>query len=473
MALIESPSTPSLYQEVDPVSKAARATLYDAAGNLGVLAEGDQPSKAAGPVLMGMNDEMALPVRMDRLGSVALSRHVTLFHEPFEGAVINPMRWNIVATTMAATQATVSGLVINSGNITTINTGYMLSSARRFMKSQRAPLQKKFRARFNHVNNIVQEVGYGDAATFNGAHTSGAYWQKTSSGALQPVVTYNSLDVTGADVSSLVLPANYYTFDVFMDDDEAVFTIQNTGTGQIINRQAIRLPVTGQRLLSATQLSVFVRQYNTGVAPASAGNLIVTDIYGLALDQDQNKPWPHVLASLDRHTIQNPFSGVQLPQWANSAAAANATLSNVAAGYATLGGFFQFAAVVGAATDYALFALQIPAPANLVLTGVDIETWNTGAAVATTPTLLVWGLGIGSAAVSLASANIARVGLGAQSLPIGAVVGAKAERISKQFASPISVPAGRFIHVILRMPVATATASQVVAGMVNFEGYFE
>jgi len=50
-----------------------------------------------------------------------------------------------------------------------------------------------------------------------------------------------------------------------------------------------------------------------------------------------------------------------LANYANSAAPASATLSNTAAGYTTLGGQFQFAAVAGAETDYALFAYTVPA----------------------------------------------------------------------------------------------------------------
>ena len=53
------------------------------------------------------------------------------------------------------------------------------------------------------------------------------------------------------------------------------------------------------------------------------------------------------------------------------------------------------------------------------------------------------------------------------------MVGAKAERISKAFRTPLHCPFNRFVHVILRMPVGTATASQVIAGMVNIEGYFD
>jgi hypothetical protein len=458
---------------VDAVSKAARTSLYDAAGNAAVLASGAQPAEAAGPMMMGLNDRSALPLRLDRLGSQALALHTPLMHDSFEGATTHALRWRIDNTTMAAAQTTIAGVVFNSGNITTINTGYMLSTVRRLMKTQRSPLQAKFRARLNHVNNSVMELGLGDASTFNGAHTAGAYWQLTSSGVLQPVVTYNGVDQTGTDIRGLVSNDSYYTFDVLMDDDEAIFVVQDSATGLILSRQRIGLPLTGQRLLSVTQLPLFARLYNTGVAPASAPQLILTDTYALALDADQNKPWAHTMATMGRGAAENPFTGAQLAAWANSAEPANATLSNTTVGYTTLGGKFQFAAVAGAATDYALFGFVVPSPSNLVITGVDIEAWNLGAAVATTPTLLTWALGLGSTAASLNTAGIVRVGVGAMDLPVAAAIGTRAQRLSKLFNSPLTVGAGLRLHVILRMPVGTATASQVIAGMVNFEGYFE
>jgi hypothetical protein len=374
---------------------------------------------------------------------------------------------------MAASQATLSGLLFNSGAITTINTGYLIRSSQVFLKSQRSPLQCKFRARLAHVNNSVIEIGFGNAATFNGANTTGAYWQVQSNGALVPVVTFNSVDLTGTDIRSLINVANYYTFDVFMDDDEATFVCQDTSTGSIISKQSIKLPVSGQRLLSETQISFIARLYNTGVAPASAPQMMLTDVYCLALDVNMNKTWAQVNASNMRGSPTNPFTGAQLTTFTNSAAPGNATLSNTAAGYATLGGLFSFAALAGAATDFAIFGFQVPTNSNLVVTGIDIEAWNTGAAVATTPSLLVWGAAVGSTAVSLATATVNRIGLGSQSFPIGTAVGANAQRISKSFQTPLYCPSGRFFHIILRLPVGTATASQVIQGMVNIEGYFE
>jgi hypothetical protein len=462
-----------LYNQKVRANGESDVTIVDASGNPIVSAEGAAPSVVSGLPIFGLNDATLLPVRADRLGGLATAAHAPLLHDSFEGTTVHPLRWLATATTMAATQATISGLTINSGAITTINTGYMLQSVRRVLKQQRSPIQAKFRARIAHVNNSVMEIGFGDAATFNGANTAGAYWQVTSGGVVQPVLTFNGSDITGVDVRSLLDLSRYYTWDVFVDDDEATFTVQDTSTGLLISRQKIRLPLTAQRLWSATQVQLLARLYNTGVAPASASQLFVTDAYCAALDAANMREWASALAGTERGFNSHPFTGAQLHQWANSAAAANATLSNTAAGYTTLGGLFQFAAVAGAVTDYALFGFQVPAPANLVVTGIDIEAWNTGAAVATTPTLLNWGLGVGSTAVSLATATVTRVPIGAQSLPIGAVPGAKAERISKQFKSPLFCGAGRFLHVILRMPVGTATASQVVAGMVGIEGHFE
>ncbi len=106
----------------------------------------------------------------------------------------------------------------------------------------------------------------------------------------------------------------------------------------------------------------------------------------------------------------------QTANYANTAAPASATLSNTAAGYTTLGGQWQFAAVAGAETDYALFGFQVTAAAaasankNLFITGIRIEAVNTGAAVATTATLLQWGLAVGGTAVSLATADSATAG---------------------------------------------------------------
>lgn len=460
---------------IDPSSQAGRVTLYDTAGNPITISDDTQPNLGAvnGIVVMGMNDRRATAIRTARGGSIGVATHTPLFTESFEGTTIHPIRWTITATTMAATQSSAGGLTINSGNITTLNTGYMLKSNRSFMKTQRQPLHERIRCKPFYQPNSVMEFGFGDAATFNGANTVGAYWQITASGVVQPVITYNSVDQTGTDISGLVNKNNFYSFDVFLDDDSATFFCQDSNTGLIISQQDIRLPLGSPRMWSSSQVQAMVRCYNTGTAPSTAPQLIVSDIYVAGLDANLNLSIGDLQAASHRSAINHPLTGVQSAVWTNSAEPASATLSNTAAGYTTLGGKFQFAAVSAAVTDYALFGYQVPAPATLCITGIDIETWNTGAAVATTPTLLTWGIASNLTAVSLATANHERIGLGSQVLAVGAAIGGQADRrISKQFRTPIVCGPGRFVDIILRMPIATATPSQVIAGMVNIEGYW-
>lgn len=470
MAIINDPDNSAYGLKIDQHGS-LKATLLDNSNNSVINVADTQPTVFSGLTIFGKNDESLIPIRTDRLGSQAVALYNLLFLDSFEGTTLHPVRWTSTATTMAATQSSIAGVTINSGSITTINTGYNLQSSTRFLKSQRAPLQTKIRARLNHYNNSVINLGFADSSTFNGAPTTGAYWQVSATGVLQPVLTYNSVDITGTSVAFDI--TKYYTFDIYADDDEVVFTIQDSFTGLLISKQSIPLPLTAQKLWSSTALPLQIQLYNTGVAPSTASQVLLTDVVVLSLDANKLKLWPHSISSLSRSSVFNPFTGAQAATWSNSAEPASATLSNTAAGYTTLGGKFQFAAVAGAATDYALFGFQVPSPANLIITGITIDTWNTGAASATTPTLLTWALGIGSTAVSLATATVTRIGLGAQSIPVASAIGFATTQINKQFQTPLVIPANRWVHVILRMPVGTATASQIIAGMVNIEGYFE
>ncbi len=173
------------------------------------------------------------------------------------------------------------------------------------------------------------------------------------------------------------------------------------------------------------------------------------------------------------------INGAQTANHANSTSPSSATLSNTAAGYTTLGGRWQFAAVGGAATDYALFGYQVPATHRLIVKGVAISTVNTGAAVATTAHILDWSLAVNSTAVSLATTDSdpvwapRRIPLGIQSLLVSAGIGAMANDLSRTFEVGIVCQPSRFFHIILQMPVATATASQVIRGDVMVDGILE
>ena len=221
-------------------------------------------------------------------------------------------------------------------------------------------------------------------------------------------------------------------------------------------------------------LNAWLRVRNTGVAPASAGNLFVSEVevdqldilHGLRLD-DQ-------LSGAAQAILYSPTAFTQSAAFANSAAPASAVLSNTAAGYATLGGLWQFAAVATAATDFCLFGFAVPAPYRLKLTGVTITCYNTGAANAATPaTTMLWGLGVNGASANLATGAHIRRALGTTSIPISAAIGAEGSALHIDFETPIYCEPGTTLAVIMRVVAGAATASQIIAGTCNFAGAFE
>lgn len=476
MAQIQSGVTGDLLT-IHPTAKAARALLYGPDGSLITRQHGEARSTSDyGLAMAGLNDDNYRAIRTDRMGNPGVALNNVLFSEPFEGATVSsPNRITLATTTFTQAQTASAGLNLNSGAVNTSGSAALLTTNRRFIKLQRAPLHLKARARLAHVTNAVMELGFGAPANQTSAPTVGAYFQVTTAGVVQGVWTFNGVDVT---TSAFSMPSgwqsNYYVFDVILDDDEVVFFIQDTSTGLIIGEKKIQIPLTGVRMWDASRLPAYARLHFPS-APASAATLILASLDVVLLDAFMNKPWAHTAAHSGLGSEVHPTTFAQAAQWANSAAPASATLSNVAAGYTTLGGLWQFAAVAGAATDYALFGFTVPAPYSFVCTGVEIDAYNTGAAVATTPSLLVWGLSPDQTAISLATATNRRVALGSQSFVVGAAIGARADRaISVDFSNgPLVTNPGRILVLVLRMPVATATASQVIAGTATFKGYFE
>jgi hypothetical protein len=241
MAYIQDGSSIAGNLAVETAAKAARGILYNAAGQPVTRKhnQGRDEANDEGFIMAGYNDGNYRHLRTDRTGGLAVALNTSLLTESFEGGNLPSARWAAINTTMAASQSAAAGLLFNSAAIITASSGYMLKSLRGFQKPQRAPLHLKARARFAHVANAVIELGLGDAATFNGANANGAYWQVTAGGAVQPVLSYNGVDITGAAVSGLN-PANFYTWDVLVDDDEAMFMVQDTSTGLILAERSIK-----------------------------------------------------------------------------------------------------------------------------------------------------------------------------------------------------------------------------------------
>ncbi len=437
-------------------------------------------------LIAGKCDSNSVMMRVDRKGNLLTGNYNPELSEPFEGATVNVQKWLTSNTTFVPAQTTIGGYSFNSTSLTTTGAVAILQSLRVFYKMPRVPLQGKVRLRHAMVANGVGDLGFGIPSGTTLVVPNGAVFRITSSGIIQGVITYNNAEIAIANIVSNVatngntiggnlnMSAAYYTssyfvYDVILDDDDALFTIQDTTTGELIGSLRIPVPNSVQKMWGATALPFFLRSFNNGT-PSTASVFIATELQGLTLDMAIQMDASQVAGNLGLTIGRNPFTGAQLTNHTNSSAPASATLSNTAAGYTTPDGKFQFVAVAGAETDYALFAFQLPAGSKFLCEGVKIDAYNMGAAVATTATLLEWALGFNSSAVSLATANIIRRHVGVQSFAVGAAIGAKADSIDLNFVTPEVVESGRFLHVILKMPVGTATASQIIRGIVTLKG---
>lgn len=423
---------------------------------------------------------VVFPLRTSRTGRLVVGVDQLMFSLTFEGTVIPQGHIQQNLTTMTATQ-TGGMLVLNNGNNTVSGSAANIRTYRTFPVNQ-GNFPTVCRMEIRHINQastgVVSEFGFG-LATSTTAPTDGVFFRSNAAGVLKGVVCYNSTETATA---SLTYPtdnvSNQYTVIVH---NEAVFFYINE---QLVG--TLSIPNTQANATSASNLPMFARVYNSGTA-APARRIEIGQLICSSGDNATNKPWSHVMAGMGSNAVQvqpGTASG-QTANYANSVAPVSATLSNIAASYATLGGQFQFAALATNETDWVLFGYQNPAGTatlpgkTLYITGVTISMVNTGAANAATATTFFWALGVGATAASLATADGAatvasrRFPLGVQSLTSSAAIGFTPPDIIRSFQTPFAVPAGCFVNIILKQLNGAATASQVIRGMVAVEGYFE
>lgn len=463
---------------VDPASNAGRVTLYDPAGNPIVVADGAATQATQyGLPAMGRNDDTLRVQRTDRWGNPR-PQNTPLLWDMIEGSALNTQRWTSTATTMTSAQSLSTGIQLNASAITTINTGIVLTSQKRLLKLPGAPLQFSCRACSTLVANQVGEWGLGHMVTLSGTTAqldNGAIWRFTSGGTVVPVLIYNGSDVaTGDDIAGSLASANYYTYHVLVEDDRATFTCQRSDTGALVSMQTLRTPITQPQDATVTHYNAWLRARNVGSAPASAGQLFITDIEAVLLGRETNKPWRDIAAGNGWGGELSPTAFTQTATFANSAWPTTATLSNTAASYATLGGLWTLNAAASAATDNSFFSFAVPAPYSFYCTGVHISMINTGAANAATPaSTLFWGLGANGASANLSTGGHMRRAVGVTSIPASAVIGAASPDIDLELDPPLKTEAGRHLTVIMRIVGGAATASQVWQGAVDIRGYFE
>lgn len=469
MALIETGDSTTGVANVDSNYnlKVALPSVKAQAGYVGIAGFADDAGNVRIPI--GASSQGLLGT-----GSVQVD-----FEQGFSASAISPSVWSQVLGVMTVGVAN-NAITLNSNNTVTATTSARLVSYRQAKTPRGSDRIIAWRMMLpNLVTGAVTEIG-AFAATGMTPPTSGSFFRYGSDGTLRGV----SISVTGAESTTEVIPtpslnvAHDYT--IWIMSKAIVYQIDDVVVGSIPLGNTAPSPVTSES-------SPFCARLYNASATATAQQVhlhrCVGALYGGTYGYDRQ-----FLAALGGDIGSQGVVGAgtgYLANWANSAAPNSVTLSNILAGYSSLGGQFQFAAVSGSETDYALFAFQVPAQTatnqgrTLVVHGINISTFNMGAAVATTPTLLQWGIAHDGTAVSLTTVDGAstkaprRVPLGCQSLPVGLAVGGGVPDLCVDFRQPLSVNAGNFLHVILKIPVGTATASQIVRGVVTINATWE
>lgn len=470
-----------LYELAIDSHNAALARLKDANGNDVAQVTNSKLAANQGVVMTGgVNDGSAVPLRVDRLGSIMVGGKVQkLFYHQYEGTVVDTIKFTATAANFVPTQSTANGLSFNASNLLNANSYALYISNRKFAKTSKQPLQLRARMRVTTGDRGISEIGFGTTSTTTAAVSDGAFWRINNAGLAIPVISNGASEVPGTSFDMLAYDAaygtQYYIFDVIVDDDSAIFTVQDSDTGDILARTVIQVPSLWSRMWTVTHQSIFKRFYYTGgVAATTLGNLIVSDLVVLEHDLEVNRGPAELAAITGLASWQTPWNITGSANFTNSAAAANATLSNTAASYATPGGLAQFVAVAGAETDYALFAFTVPANTTMYVKGIRISGMNFGAATATTPTTLMFFAAPNGAAVSLATANLQRIALGHMSSKIGDVAGTPFDRdIDVKFNTPLVTEASRVFVIGMRIPTGSATASQVIRLTAMVDGWFE
>ena len=374
-------------------------------------------------------------------------------------------------------------LTTNGASITTTTTAAILQTYRYFPVFTAAATycHSSFALSNQPSTNTIIDIGLFTPNAANPyAPNDGVFFRITSAG------IYGVVNINGSESTTSALPFTFVDNEV----NEYVIVINQHDVEFWINDELyaeITTPTGAGSPSYAGSLPFAVRHAITGGAAGTVLQLKLANYHISLGDFAHNRLWPTVQVGMGGSSIQGQSGGTQgqTTNYANSAAPASATLSNTAAGYATLGGQFQFAAVAGAETDFALFAYLNPIPTtaitgkNLIIRGIWIQSYNSVVAVATTATVLQWSLGVSSTAVSLATAEAAAararrvIPLGIQSFPVGAAVGALAAEIDVNLDAPLTVEPGTYVHIILKVPIGTATATEIFRGIVGINGYWE
>jgi len=417
-----------------------------------------------------------------------------LFKDQFNATAQNTNLWAYTFSTLSAAQPGAGTVNFSTVQGTTAAHGAFMRTFQYFPLVNTAPLALEFFFGQFTAGLVAGEewlMGLGLPGAAVTRPTDGVWFKLTPSG-LVGVLAFNG---TETDTAVLVPAASIPLASI----DKYVIVIGESGVeywrkDQLLGVQLI--PTANATAFIGAALPMFMQKFNTG-AVSNTNQMRVGRVGVTLLDVQAGKELPLIQAGQGSHASvgQNgSVMGSTAGGFNQTALAAATTGTNTTANVTGLGGLGVMTAQasnVAAAGDMIATSFQNPAPTinrsgrNLYITGIRVSCMNTGAAVATTPTSLIWGIAYGHTAVSLATAESAsfatatahaprRLPLGMCTAAVGAADGTAYDgELEYSFQSPIVIRPGEFISTTVRFRVGTATALQTLTYTVGFGGFWE
>ena len=402
-----------------------------------------------------------------------------LFSDYATGTALNS---SILTTRLSSSQTVVVGsnrYELNSSGLATANSGSMIRTVRTFPWFKAHATYGEFNIAWSlaPIANWIAEWGFFNASTAIAAISDGVFFRIVSgefrgvicNGGAESYVVLGDLPAVG-DVHDCVIEITAGTVYFWVNS---------------VLRGKISVPTTLFGPMALLQCQLAARTYNGAVIPAAAIKLQLSAWQVSIGGSDLNRLWPTQKSGMGNGSYQVPSGAAagQTANWANGAAVAaiaSASLTAGAASFTGLGGQFRFGAPAGADTDFHIMKYLVPVGQTLVVRGVTLDAFNQGAAVAGTPTTIQWAVGVGSTADTLAGTEdlvgvkVRRVvPLGITSWTVGALVGAQAPTVDRNYDAPLVIHGGEYFSIFAKIILGTATASQEIRGQIMVNGYFE
>lgn len=408
-----------------------------------------------------------------------------IFLLSFEGTIVPQKHIQLNLTTMTAPM---SGgfLQLNAGNSVTSGNAANVKTYRTFTLPAASGLYFDIWAREANetATGAVSEWGAGYVAGTS-APTDGIMFRRMSGGQLLAVVNYGGAETT-ANITTTNVPNRDGTgaysatevqhFLAHQHNDEVLFWINDKLVANIPT------PSTQSGPTQCSTLPMFGRVYNSGPASA-ARRLEIGLIACTSADVSLSKPFPFRAAGNNNgmYIAQAGTTSGQTALYSPTAIAAPTWTANTAPATNALGGQWISPVPLPAGTSglatiaethYPIFAWLNPAGTATVpgrtayLTGVRIGETFVTTVLGATPTVIQWGVKVGSTASSLATVDgAATVGpagviIGSQTFAVTAAVGTVAGAIDISFGNaPMIIPPGCYLHIIASLFLNAATGS--------------